>query len=233
MARQQVLSSIPQNRGRATQNNSNSTLKKPTLDRNIMTQLNNNRRRSASLSSLSSISSPDSTSRDRPSKIVMSPSASPDENKVKKDRLPFTEMFSPVRAIRAARAGMKRKRGGGPLLVASTRGAVIRRGGNQIQAISRDQSMDTKRAIRGTKRKDSRDISNTSLHQGMKALVLTDNEAEGVALRPGGSSRKASATGSVRSNRSRLYRQGREESEDEMIDDAEEGECRMNRDDWT
>lgn len=227
MARQQVLSSIPQNQGsRTRQNTSNSTLKKSTLDRNTMTQLNN-RRRSASLSSRSSVSSPDSTCRmSKSKKNIMSASASPDENMVRKDRLPFTEMFSPVRAIRAARAGMKRKRGGGPLVVASTR-AALRRGSNQIHALSGDYSMDMKRMIRGTKRRESRNVSNTLLHRGMKAMVLTDNEPEVVvSLRPDGSSRKASTSGSVRSSRFRLQRQGQEESEDEVIDDAEEGESR-------
>lgn len=159
----------------------------------------------------------------------MSPSASPDENKSKKERgsgLPFVEMFSPVRALRAARAGMKRKRGGGPLLVASTRKSALPRAG-RVEKRGEDFDETRARQFRGSRRTSSRNFSNGSLHRGMNAMVLTDNEAESSTAGRVVDARKVSGSGSTRSTRSRSYKQSRNESEEDVIDDAEEGESGM------
>ena len=191
----------------------------------------NNRGRSDSISSLSSSSSSMQSSGVLPerqsNRKKLSSSISPDENKKKRERanMPFAEMFSPVRAIRAARAGMKRKRGGGPLAVASARKYAFRRVASKPPPIENHaQNVASQRQIRGSRRTESRDASNASLQRGMSAMVLTDNEPGMSTGRTGGSSRKVSGSGSVRSTRSRLVKQSREESEDEVIDDAEEGE---------
>lgn len=224
MARQQVLSTIPQNQVRGIHNNSKAVNSKKNQQHTIPAQ-HNNKMRSASLSSLSSVSSIASSSRDRLSpKAVLSPSASPDENKARKERKHFVEMFSPVRAIRAARAGMKRKRGGGTLALAPNRNsAALQRSLNHNRSTiveGKRPAAEEKRMIRRSRRTESRDAS---LHSGMKAMVLTDNDSEAVARPIDANNRRISGTGSVRSTRYRLQHKGREDSEDEVADDAEEG----------
>jgi hypothetical protein len=221
MARQQVLSSIHQNQDRVMHVN-------PPKKHTMNTQQQNNKMRSPSLSSLSSVSSIASSSREKLSqKAIMSPSASPDENKARRDRKHFVEMFSPVRAIRAARAGMKRKRGGVTATTPNRSSAAFQRSLNHARGTvveGKKPAVDQKRTIRRSMRTESRDASNASLHSGMKALVLTDNDSEVVALPSGAGIRKVSGSSSVRSTRSRLQNRPREDSEDEVADEAEEGE---------
>jgi hypothetical protein len=225
MTRQQVLSTLHQNQFRNHNTQTTLTSKKQNSSTSQQNNKMTNKMRSASLSSLSSVSSIASSSRDRLSpKATLSYSASPDENKARKERKHFVEMFSPVRAIRAARAGMKRKRGGGSLAAAPNRSnAAFQRGLHHKSTIveGKKPAADEKRTIRRSRRTESRDAS---LHSGMRAMVLTDNDSEIVVLQSGSTNRRASGSGSVRSTRSRLQNRGRDDSGDEVADDAEEGE---------
>ena len=195
------------------------------------------RMRSDSLSSLSSTSSQASSLRGRfrKTKGIRSLSVSPDENKVKKERMPFVDMFSPVRAIRAARAGMKRKRGGGTVAATSTRGTILRKKQGDAQRKSANvadssdavHAAELQRRMRGTRLASSREVSNSSLQRGMRAMVLSDNETDMISVRPVASTRKVSASTSIRSSASHPPRRSsREDSGEEDVDNAEEGKLK-------